>query len=1583
MKTLSSTPDFLARFVALGSFPQDQFLPRPTFKKVVAEAFKQAMLEAYPGLKADVSHAHISQSLPSADAQPAPAPDPPSTWRLIAPSTLLIQGFIDQRTLNLSADRHRLTIDQKVENPAPLSVSMATLEKLLNEWAPQVIDVFAQALIHFWSTPSPAGVSPWLWLSRVLQVGLSATHNDTHRQPALTQEQSAGLGALSGFADKDQRLKLTMETPLHAYLVNIDTTDAQGPRRLQIPGLALITRSIGERLIVMAWSLADGIEVFDSLQDFAQTLPRRIPGLADDSPVVWSAYEPEGHFFQALAQTLLDKTLRTLTALGQTARAERWSAGRLALALDEEALMFHFFSAQGSKDFEQLVSKLPQWLTTAARADIRAYSRLLANQVAQQQSAEGKTFLDDIPTLLDFALQTLNARMQQDHPDDPVDAARIDIHDIAIQDLKMAWLTEDVMPLTEFSLTYVGGKPAAFIQVKERSGLPLPTWLNASYIKNLLEEIDIGSLYISLLKANLVDDAEQVTKRKALFKSQLQAQLPLLALEHKIRDRFGFTEAGWQLVARLMKSNAVPLNNQDCIRPLAFTLYDGASANIVGNMFVLGPRDLSSGPLVLYRPFATDSLLEFADREALMKAIRQPGELQDLVVAWLPDSVRSYYAEGGFERPHLESVVNAGLLALLPISPAQLADLIIQDDALAYAFDSHIEALITLSDKQTVSSSERRWILFKRYAWMLFNGLTFFVSGPLQKAAWVFQTLISIDETLQARIESDPEAAKQSVISLLLNLSQALLYEGLSFHAALNVHSRLQAPPDLPMPAPLELPTHSAPKLPAASSPAQAVSRKTGPDPDAQAARAYSTLDFSWFNGQPRPSTRQRAALDTFITDLDISSGTPIEVGPLKGLINFQGNTYAVIDKKTYRISRQDDGVVIQDAKQPTRLGPWLMSDDTGHWDFDLRLRLRGGGPKKRIAQMREEKKQALTQLVAEEARLMTEKLARDRVLTLTETLMATPSGREATFFERYETEFTQWSISARALIKTVQKMNDITPVPSFEAKMQALWAELTLKLFKMQNHLEEQRKDLPLTAFSAEFKIRLSVAINQLGADNQQPYLELVEHLKKAEVLERKAFDIALMESEGILETSKLPIPRDSPLADLFLKKDKHFFDRHWAVIYMETLQELVLNRAASDLNAEELHAFNHLNTDVFVNMGWSQLRLRLQEGQIGVEHIEFYESAITLYQGLTATCENLITLKSEHFRNEYLPSLLAAIKPLQSFAEMQLSKVIWESESSSSESDEPQPGPSWKTALPPAKTKTGAPRQKVFKTTDKQVLVGVVRNRSPDDPTEIVDVVDAFSQMKVSSYRRGASDEWEQIENLRPATPTVVSHAKSLARLEADAVKLLGRVETSIQQTRAFAKTSKIPVEIEEILEFKSQSLDETARQMQVLLAAEGPDVEPLTRSQRGIANGLIAQLELNSVRLRAEGKRLRISLITDLPPTAANIDYLKTHDQVEIVRLGKRRPMSGPRKDYVQEYEVRSRDGKALWYAHFHYSSPDAAPAAFTAAHLKTEAHRFMSAQALYAQAGSTSDVIQIYRSKITLALAEKLFLAVQSV
>lgn len=1579
MKTLTSTPDYLARFTALGSFPGDQFSARPTFESVVAQVFKDAVLEAYPQLEADFSHTSIAEVIDLAVAEAGK----PQSFRFIPPAALLIQGFVDRTTLNLSQDLHRLTIDTTPVNPTPLPVRMESIGQALNEWAPHLIESFTQALANFWSKPTAVGVSPWLWLSRVLQVGLSVMSNELDRSPPLTQPQSAGLAALSGFPDKTERLGLTQESPLHAYLVCIDTTDANGPRQFQLPGFALITRTYKSNLIVMGYSLANGIELFDSVQAFADTLPKRLKNHAVQGPISWSLYEPEGHLFQALAQTLLDNTLYRVTHIGQTAQADHWSVARLAQALDDEARMFEFFNPQEKPWFNQFMRQVPSWLSTANPADIRAYSRLMATQVAQQQLAQGKSFFDDIPALLDFAVSTLNTRFQDDHPLDKVDAAQIEIHNISIQDYQMAWITEEVMPLAEFSLSYVGGKPAAFIGVKGRNGHALPTWLTGSYIKTLLEEIDIGTLYISLLKAHLVDDAPQVARRQTLFTAQLKAQLPLLALELKLRGRAGLTEAGWKTVARLMKTPSVADDNNghDCIRPLAFYKYDGANADTVANMYVLGPRDMTSGPFILYRPFATDSLLEYATVQALMDAIKQPGELQDLVLAWLDDSARGFYVDGGFERPHLESVLNEGFLALLPIGPTTLADLIVKDDALTYVFKNHVQTLVMLADKQTVSNSERRWILLKRYAWMLFNGLTFFVSGPLQKAAWIFQTLIALDEGLQARIDGDKDAARQTVINLLFNLGLALLSEGLNFKSAQNEQSRLKPALDEAMPPLLPVSDNKPEFSPPAESPAPAVRKKVGPDLDARAVREYSSLDFSWFSPNPRPNTAQLTELNTFTVDLDVSTGTRIEVGPLKDVINYQGKSYVVINKKTWLVSRQEDGLVIQDAKKPIRFGPWLTRDSAGQWDFDLRMRLRGGGPKKRIQLLREERKQTLAKYVEEETRLINEKLTLDRVLTLTENLMASVPARKSEFIERLESEFARWNSSARALIKVTQKMNEITPVAAFEQKLQAYWIELTLKLFKLQNALEEQRSSLTLTAFSREYKQQLNTAISELDSGNKVPYLQLIEHLKKAELLERKAFEISLQESEGLAQAGKIPFPPNSPLSELVARGEVHFFDRHWAVIYMETLLELVLKRDTSDLTAEELHAFNSLDSDIFTNMAWSQLKLRHDSDALNSQHIEFYEAVITTYQGLASICENLISLNSEHFRNQYLPSLIESTKPLRAFAERQLSKIIRESESSSSEPDEPRPGPSWKTPEPRTKAPATGSRQKVFKTTDKHVLVGVVRDAVPGDISEIVDVLDAFSQMKVSSYQRGAGDEWEQIENLGTKHSAPVSHVKSLQRLESDASKLLGRVEASIQQARAYAKTSKIPVEIEEILEFKGQSLDEVADNIEKLLVTPASGAEPLPRSRQSAAQGLIAELQLNAVRLRAEGKRLRVGLIKSLPPTAAHIEYLKAQDEIDITRTGKRRPISKSlHKDYLQEYEIRTRDDSVRWYAHFHYATTDAAPKAFTAAHLKTAEQRTFSTQALYEQAQSSKDVIEIYRSKISPALAEALFLSI---
>jgi len=85
-------------------------------------------------------------------------------------------------------------------------------------------------------------------------------------------------------------------------------------------------------------------------------------------------------------------------------------------------------------------------------------------------------------------------------------------------------------------------------------------------------------------------------------------------------------------------------------------------------------------------------------------------------------------------------------------------------------------------------------------------------------------------------------------------------------------------------------------------------------------------------------------------------------------------------------------------------------------------------------------------------------------------------------------------------------------------------------------------------------------------------------------------------------------------------------------------------------------------------------------------------------------------------------------------------------------------------------------------------------------------------------------------------------------------------------------------------------------------------------------------------------------------------------------------------GQRKDYLQEYAIDDKQGAALWYAHFHYKALDTPAAAFDVAHLKTAAQRRLSEQALYSKAGTSQEVIEVYRAKLDTALAQRLFLSI---
>ncbi|MNN57812.1 hypothetical protein D3C81_1728200 [compost metagenome] len=67
---------------------------------------------------------------------------------------------------------------------------------------------------------------------------------------------------------------------------------------------------------------------------------------------------------------------------------------------------------------------------------------------------------------------------------------------------------------------------------------------------------------------------------------------------------------------------------------------------------------------------------------------------------------------------------------------------------------------------------------------------------------------------------------------------------------------------------------------------------------------------------------------------------------------------------------------------------------------------------------------------------------------------------------------------------------------------------------------------------------------------------------------------------------------------------------------------------------------------------------------------------------------------------------------------------------------------------------------------------------------------------------------------------------------------------------------------------------------------------------------------------------------------------MQWLLDNNQVRVVRNQQGRIRTKKRQDYFQEYQVldMTDNDQPLWLVHFHYNSPDAPLAQYTAAHLK---------------------------------------------
>ena len=1578
MNIISSIPHPMPRYHVLDSFAARVLPPPPTFQGTVAQLFKAQWQEKYPSRDVSVGQLKLAEPVPFPNPDSPASDSVPPRYRYMLIVDVMIQSYIDAKPVRLIQGVHHLITDSDVEDLYLLSVDMTQVQTIINDCSALLMEAYQEALVQYWSEKSTDSISPFKCLKQALRSGMNSIVPDANQGAQLSNEQAAALAVVVNFPDKIERLQASAETPVHAYLVAIENVQNSASDFVQLPGMLLVTQKLPDRMLVLSYSDEKGIERHDSLQSFGASLSPHVLHSTTDGSFHWSLYEPRGDFFTAFALTLLDKKVREIGVTGLKAQAERWSVALLANTLDDAASIFPFFNQAEQPYYDHVMSTLPAWLRQANSRDQRAYSALMIKQAIWHAQTHGQTFLEGIVALPVFTRQLLTAGIKLQHPLSTVDVAQIDIHEVVIENIWLGQVSEKITPLAEFALTHLGGKPSQLMAVIDRQGEVLPDWLSVQYVKRLVDGLDISSRYIEQLKHYLVDNAAEAAGRLALYRAQLSIQLPLLALEKKIKGESGFTEMGWQLVQRILRPD-VPLSaasSQLCVRPLGFYAYEGAAADFVSNMFVFGSRGVESGPFVLYAPFAREPLREFETWPALMAAIKQPGELQALVLAWLDDFSRGYYIDGGFERPHLEGVLLEGFLRFLPRSPALLSTLHLDGDYVEAMFDAHAEALITLADRNTVSTSERRWHLLKECAWTLFNGLTFFITGPWQRAAWIFQTLISLRSGLMALQEGDKETFTHTVIDLLFNISQALLHEHLNATAQSNDRLRLKVPVDKPIFTIFD----DIPPKPAEPPQVKAQVANKLPDSDPRATRLHSTLDYSWFSPDQALTQAQRENLETFVVDIDLSQGQRIEVGALQGLINYQGKTYVQLNGIAYRVTRSIEGLVIQDARQPERLGPRLRSDPPGQWHLDVRLGLKGGGPKTRIKKLREEKLKKVEGLLQEADLIKLAVNENERVMGVAEALLENTTVRRAEIVERYAAEFEKWRKNAQEFLSLMTKIEQLMPTDGRAKLIQEQWVRLTLRHFKLQTYLEEVHQELPFIKAQVDFVNEFIASMKNLEEGSSSAYDVWINKLKKAETIEAKLFDNLTLELEALNHVKKRQLPTNSALWALVNAEDKNHFDRHWSAIYLETLYELVIRRDAFNLSPEEQRAFHHFGQATVVDTVWSHINLRTDNQLYSDQHIAFFENAIEQYSGAERICENLVLLQSEHFRNEFLAPIIRVLNNLKDFAESELGRVIQDSESSSSEVEEPRPGPSRLMNVQRDKKPASSRQpQQIIKTTDQLMLVGSRRKASEGVESDIVEVTEGIGRIKVYSYKQIESGEWQEIGSHRPSAPQT-TQARNLAKLVTDARTQLDRVDNAIENCRSSAATAKIPVEIEDILEFKARSLDSVSAQIDQVLIDSSAETEVLTPAREQTARALSVDLKLAAVRLRTTGKGLRVSIIKRLPPTGPNVEYLKAQGEVRISRLGGRKFLSkGQRKDYLQEYLISDKDGTQLWFAHFHYKTLETPALEYEAGHLKTLEQRTLSEQALYARANSGAQFIEIYRAKLDSGLAQRLFLS----
>ena len=1531
-ETVTTTMSFTSE-VTLREAVLNQMLAGPTSPEVASLLLSKALKRMYSTLDLDPHNTVVGE--PNWDVVDGNIVELPTRYKSL--SDLLAERVSESESTLLIEGLHFLTKLPLTSPPVHLPVRITLIGLLINELVPAMTSAFQEQQLVYWNTPLGTSGPRWHELSsnlrkiwNVSQVsGWTATECDMARQLFL-------------YPDLQDR-KRHDRYDSHAYLIDIDEMDGDTVSRVNENSIVVLIGKIDRKEVILTYSLRNGYEKFASQDALGQSLPTHLNS-ANRTQIQWRLYEPDGNVFDHKACGLIAMQVKVIGDPG-------FLEGLIA---DESEQADNDGPNRNNEPAEDWFQKqIPGWLQAASTSDQFLFAQHLKNLSALGSAHAGKTYLEGIPSIKQYALNRLKQQMLSDH----ADASTLDLENIEVQIRSPVVWGTFVVPgkiqttrfsLVELALQNLIALPLGDKIVRSLHGHALPEWMTADYVESLVTQIDIGRVYPNLIKTQLLDDPAESTRRESLYTAQLRIQLPLLALESKIRGLGDIDERGYRYVAALMepKASERQVDGQSIVlRQLAFESKHAlsTSADVVTNMFVIGPKEPDAGPCLLYRPLLEPQLCQYPAFSNLIYAIRQTASLRQSVLAWLPDGVRATYSRFVFPGA-LPSPWAIAEFAADPVSswlnsaPIGLSEKTLGADFLPQLFKANADALVELADRQSVSNSENRWATFKQAGWLIFNLALPYLGSSVGTAAWLWQILDDLETLTQSDEASNRQATWEAFIDLLLNMAMAITTHAID-RARENADSRRPA-------APAVVHESQSPTKPELVIERLAPLTQKKPSPEHyDAIRASGALT-------DQPAKRAKL-LESFSVSEPENAEQPMIEGALKGLYQQGGNWYAKIASQWFDVTVEGEHVSIVDANEPTRTGPPLINDAAGEWRVDTRLRLRGSGSKGVRQKVIADAKRLSNRLLAELNRFEERKTQNQKLLTMNAKEMSQASGasREARRNVYLSTLKTQRESYEEALEILIQW-------PVFQSRPDAPQARLGYLNAQINFTFEEidtlQERFAPALKTAVDMTTSNIEHVEQEHVDAADSMIRIGDDMiERLDYMETRFSRLRKVGREGVelLRQHRGRMPSYTSDAIRLIQLDMY---RHLC-LSLESIPDIPEGWAdMNQLVDNTTIAFQSLHDAIDER---SVIRLDEQIDTFG-----------SLTEQFTAIQEHLQYLGEEYkdsVRSTELNRLGRQVGNLKKRALNQLARALDERSNRRSEAGPYRERP--------------RPRKKFIRARFWGLVSGEPRLTKTLEETDWVDVKHPLTDRIIATFHRKETGEWLPHVNTDtplavPALGTSITKGKAL---------LDGLMAFKAQVEQYTKKPERSPTGIGLLLNAHANRMEKVAIAITKGLDNASNETVGISADQQRVAQSTRTALKKASKTLHDESFETVLNVIKQRPPTMSDIIWLKSRNQISITKQKNRQRIKVPVHGYLDRYEIKDlTTNKTLWFADFHYSRNWVPPHAFLSARLRTPEQVSQGISVESTQALNQRQLMEHYRSEIAVDQAKEVFFSKQS-